>query len=179
MANDLHTELLPRALPFLRQRVQRRLGASLRTRGSVDDYVHDVIADLLAWRQACHTRSDGVLALLARVVDTTLRDHVVFWSRQRRSSAREQAVDPERVPDERAAPDGCSRAIHAERVRRVHGGLLALDAHDVDVIRLRDFEGLPFARVATLLGCSERAARMRHGRALARLAAAMPTADAG
>ena len=56
-----------------------------------------------------------------------------------------------------------------EQARRVREAVAALSEADREILLLRNFEGLSFEEVRTLLGIEGATARQRHGRALIQL----------
>lgn len=61
------------------------------------------------------------------------------------------------------------RAVDAPLLVALTHALAGLPASQVDTLRLRVMEDLPYSEVARRLGCSEGAARVRVSRGLARL----------
>ena len=70
-------KLLARDLGWLRQHVRSRLGSLLRAKGEVDDYVQEAMVEILRYGPR-FVVSDKLQfrALLARITENVLRDHV-------------------------------------------------------------------------------------------------------
>lgn len=168
---SLHT-VVAHGLGELRQRVRRRLGEALRRRGTPEDYLHEVVVDLLTCcRSGAVADASSWAKFSSAVVENTLRDRHQFWSRQCRCEARRQDLDVASLPA--AAEDASGLAIRREQADRIRGALQNLTPSDQAVLQLRAFERLSFAAIAARLGCGAEAARMRHDRALERLRSAV------
>ena len=89
-----------------------------------------------------------------------------------------QAAEHCNLPEDLAgdpSPEGQALArLELERVERALG---RMPRSEVEVLLLRRFEGLPFAEIASILGCTPAAAKMRAHRALLRLQAELEPPD--
>lgn len=168
-------ELLRRDLPWIRDRLHRRLGDVLRQRGDTEDYLHEVVLEVM--RYTPHflvSTGDTFRRLLTQITENMLRDKHDFFARRRRAVAKEQPLPDSTVLclDARARTmtspsQGASRSEEEAWLR------LALDLltpEDRTVIVLREYERMAFADIGAKLQIAENAARMRFQRGLARLA---------
>jgi RNA polymerase sigma-70 factor (ECF subfamily) len=175
---DARAELLQRHVERLRAFVRPRLGARLRARETSQDVVQSVLRE--AWVGFDRLPAAGVGELdrsgfrrwLLRAADRKLKSRGRFWSRLRRSSAREEPGAGERIDELAAAGLATpSLALAArEELERIERAFARLPEDWREVLVLVRLEGLPHAEVARRLGRSESATRTLLSRALARLA---------
>ena len=173
-ASALH-ELIRRELPWIRDRVHRRLGGRLRQHGNTDDFLHEAVIEILAYTPR-FVVPDRVTfrRLVARIVENLLCERHEFYGRMRRDRARQVPLpdDSVLVLDPRRCT-ATSPSQHAERHEEEAWLRLALDllpGDDRDIIVLREWGGHGFRAIGERVGISENAARMRFDRALRRLA---------
>lgn len=168
-------ELLRRDLPWIRDRLHQRLGEVLRQRGDTEDYLHEVVVEVM--RYTPHflvSTGDTFRRLLTQITENLLRDKHDYFSRRRRNVAREQPLPDTAVLclDARArsatSPSGGAARSEEEAWLRLALDLLAPE--DRTVIVLREYERLSFSDIGQRLAINENAARMRFQRGLARLA---------
>lgn len=176
-------ELLRRELPWIRERLHHRLGAALRLRGDTEDYVHDVVLEVLHYTPAFLVSSnDTFRRLVVQISENLLRDKHNFYARQRRAVAREQPFESgvlcldARARSVTSPSQGAARSEQAAWVRL---GLDLLQPDDRDIIVLREYEKMAFAAIGARLDINENAARMRFQRALARLTAKVTALQRG
>ncbi len=168
-------ELLQRNLPWIRAHVRKRLGERLRAKAETEDYVQDAVVEMLRYgpRFMVHRRAQ-FRALLAQIAENVLRGKHVWFKRQRRAVSRERAMPNDSVLDLDAAAQSVTTpseaAMRHERDLWIRLALELLAPADREAVLLREWEGLPFAEIASRLEISEDAARMRFRRALGRLA---------
>lgn len=174
---DARAELLRRHVERLRAFVRPRLGARLRARETSQDVVQSVLRE--AWagfeslpREPGRLDRSGFRRWLLRRADRKLKSRGRFWSRLRRSSAREEAGAGERMDElyvgELATP---SLALAArEELQRIERAFASLPEAWREVVVLVRLQGLSHAEAARRLGRSESATRTLLSRALARLA---------
>jgi RNA polymerase sigma-70 factor (ECF subfamily) len=176
--------LLEQDLPWIRERVHRRLGALLRRKGETEDYVQEAMVHVLRYgpRFVVSDR-DQFRALIARIVENVLRDQSDYHTARRRAVEKERPLPSGSVVDlDPAAAETVTpsrQVIEDERQARVRVGLELLDREDREVILLREFDGLPFGRIGERLQVSEDAARQRFNRALPRLAEVLMELERG
>jgi RNA polymerase sigma-70 factor (ECF subfamily) len=145
---------------------QRRVGI---------DAAGDVVAEtfLIAWRRlsevpAQHAKARAWLYTTARhVIANELR------ARQRRNRLHEHARDD--IATDRGAA-GDHAAVICERLW-VRAVLESLSETDQELLRLTEWERLELSEVATVLGCSRTAAKVRLHRARRRFARRLAVAD--
>jgi RNA polymerase sigma-70 factor (ECF subfamily) len=171
-------QLLETHLPWIRERVHRRLGDLLREKAETQDLVQDALMQFLRYGPRFVITSDAQFrALLARIVENVLRDKLDFYRARRREIAREQPLPTDTVLS--LDPRGHTRETpgesmeHQEREAWVRLALELLDPDERAVLVLREWDDLTFRQIGARLGISEQAAKMRHHRALAHLAKAV------
>ena len=109
-----------------------------------------------------------------RIVTNDIRDGHRWMNRERRDHGRERPIPADSV----LHLDGPARPVtrpsqkidREERKAWVRLALELLGATDRDIIQLRQWEKVSFGEIGERLGINEDAARMRHGRALKKLA---------
>lgn len=125
----------------------------------------DIVADtyLVAWRRVGELpEGNESIAWLFAVARRCLANH-------RRGHARRDALtDRLAATMESVAPPG-----EAETRSDVHRALSRLDAEDQELLRLLEWDGLDRAEIATVLGISRNAVRVRLHRARRRFANAL------
>ena len=171
--------LVERDLDWIEAQARRRLGPRLRRRADTQDIVQETLIEVLRYGPRFVLSDRGHLrGLLARMVENVLRAQADHHGAQKRDLAREvglgsAAAAPDSVleldpPAGATAPD---RAAERGELRDwVRLALELLEPGDRDLIVWRDFDEQPFAAIATRLGEGEDTVRMRHRRALPKLA---------
>ncbi|MBB5774335.1 RNA polymerase sigma factor [Nonomuraea jabiensis] len=142
---------------------------ALRRTDSVDD-VADLIAEtfLAAWRRLDDVPDgDAALLWLYGVARRVLANH-------RRGESRRSALAA-RLRDELAV--GQETAPADPRTDALRAAFDALSPADREVLALAGWEGLTGPQIATVLGCSSTAARLRLHKARKRLARLLGTTD--
>jgi RNA polymerase sigma factor (sigma-70 family) len=177
-------ELVELHLPWLRGQVDRRLGPALREQGEVEDYLQDAMLDFLRDAPRFVVRDGAQFrALLARVLENTLRDRNDWFRAKRRDLARKAALPTESVlsldPALQRSTTPSRDATRNEVRDWVRLGLELLEAEDRKIILAREYEDRSFVEIGTELGMSANAVRMRWVRAVARLAEVMKELRAG
>ena len=167
--------LIEKNLPWIRTRVDRRLGPLLRSKGDASDYVQDAMVEFLRYgprfllSNVAHFR-----ALLARLIENVLRGKHDWHSAQRRSFDRERPLPSDSVLNFDTPRDAVTRpseiAQQQEGELLVRLGIALLDPEDQEVLLCRQWDGLSFAEIGERLQVTEDAARMRFNRTLPRLA---------
>ncbi len=173
-ATALH-ELIQRELPWLRMRTSQRLGPRLRAHGETDDFLHEVLLDVLAYTPRFLVGDRDVFRrIAATILENALRSQGDFYGRLRRDRQKQQPLPDDSVllVDARArtATSPSRHAIRNEEQAWLRLALEMLDPTDRDVIALREWQQASFLEIGQQLGLSENSARMRFNRALARLA---------
>lgn len=167
--------LLERHLGWVHARVRQRLGPALRAKAESMDLVQDACVDVL--RNGPKFLLDDAQqfrALLARIVENTIRDQAERFGAQKRALACERMLPGDSVldldPPRAEVTRPSEAASRAEGAALLELSLKLLDAPEREVILLRQREELEFAVIGERLGISGDAARFRFHRALARLA---------
>ncbi len=173
-------------LPWLRGHLEKRLGAFLRARGDADDYLQDAMLDFLRDAPRFQVRdSEQFRALLARIVENTLRDRNDWFRAKRRhlGTAHRVAVTRDSVlpldPALQRSTTPSNAAASTEVRDWVRLALELLDAEDRKIILAREYEDRSFVQIGEELGMTANAVRMRWVRAVARLAEVMKDLQAG
>ena len=158
------------ARPDLKSFAERSISPDLRTKGSSSDLVQDALLEaqrLIARFQG--TTPDQFRAWLRGVLANKIADFQRrYRGTEKRGVGRERAMSD----DDNGAVDELgpgSEVAQREEMSLVTAALARLPADYREVIRLRTWDGLPFADVGRLMNRSEDAARMLWGRAIERL----------
>lgn len=172
------SDLVEATLPWLQQHVERRCGAFLRGLGDPADYLQEAMLDFLRDAPRFQVRDAAQFrALLARIVENTLRDQNDWFRAKRRDLARVAAMPSDSVLDLQSGAMLSSTpsrgAVREERRAWVRLALELLEPEDRKIILRRDYDQQPFAAIGAELGLSADAVRMRWNRAVARLGQAM------
>ncbi len=166
--------ILRDALPWLTAHVDRRLGDRLRSHAELEDFVQDALVEFLTYGPGFEVRSRALLcALLKRIVENVLRDKNDYYRARRRTRSVERPLpsdsvlrlDPPRASVE--TPSGEMRRNEEES--RLRLALEFMDPPERQILVMREWEHLTFAKIGAAIGISEPAARMRSHRAMVRL----------
>jgi RNA polymerase sigma factor (sigma-70 family) len=171
-------------LPWLRQHLERRVGAFLRQREDPEDYLQSAVLEFLRDGPRFQVRDAAQFRnLLARVVENTLRDRNDWYRAKRRDLGRDAPLPSESVLalDPALATSATpSRAAATGELREwVRLGLELLDADDKRLVVAREFEDRSFVSLGAEMGMTENAVRMRWVRAVGRLADVMRSLRSG
>ena len=177
-------ELVRTHIDWLKQLVDRRLGAFLRQRGDASDYMQDAIVDFLRYGPRFQVRdADHFRGLLARIVENTLRDRNDWFRAKRRRLGTNQGLPTESVlaldPNLQRSTTPSRDASRLEMREWVRLALELLDAEERRIILAREYEDRSFVQIGEELGMTANAVRMRWVRAVARLAEVMQDLKAG
>lgn len=178
-------ELLALHLPWIRDRVHKRLGAALREKAETGDIVQDSLLQFLRYGPRFVIGTDEQFRkLLARIVENVLRDKLDFFSARRRQMAREQPLGSDTVlsldPPRAEVIDTPSQAAAREEDEAwMRLALELLDPDERRLLVLREWDDLSFREIGERLGISDSAAKMRHHRAIASLAHLMSSLRKG
>ena len=155
--------------------VQRRLGPLLRARVDTQDIVQQTLVEVLRSGPRFQVDDrDHLRALLVRLVENVLRHQARHDRQHKRDVRREQPLQPAGSGtvlqlSATGQPGPGTQAAAGEQRDWVALALELLDPDDRDVIVWREYDGLPFADIATRLQLSEAHARVRFQRALPKL----------
>lgn len=175
---DALADLLARDLPWIRERVTRRLGTALKGKAESDDLVQDAMIEVLRYAPRFEISSRELFrGLLAQIVENVLRGRANWFNAQRRELARERPLPGDTVvnldpPRDRVGTPSVA-AGGAEEEARLRLALELLEPEDREILVLRQWRDLSFAEIAKELGIAEDAARMRFNRTLPKLASKM------
>jgi RNA polymerase sigma factor (sigma-70 family) len=167
--------LLDRHLPWIREHVHHRIGPLLRKMGDTCDYVQDAMVQFLQYGPRFTVKSDDQFrALLRRIVENSLRNQHDRFVARRREIALERPIPSDTVISlEYPRASKRTPSMSAERHEReawIRLGMEFLDAEDRHIILLRKWDGLSFPEIGKRLDITKDAARMKHNRAVLRLA---------
>jgi RNA polymerase sigma-70 factor (ECF subfamily) len=170
--------LLELHLAWLRAQAEKRMGDFLKARGNVDDYVQDAVLDFLRDAPRFQVRDGGQFrALLARVLENTLRDRNDWFRAKRRDLARDHKLPTDSVlpldPALQRSTTPSREAGRAEIRDWVRLGLEMLDGEDRKILLAREYDNRSFVEIGDELGMTANAVRMRWVRAVSRLAEVM------
>jgi len=162
-------------MPWIRARVRQRLSVQLRQHGDTDDFLNEAVLDILGWMPRFLTPGREVFRrLVARIVENSLRGKAEFYNRMRRDRARLAPLPDDSVLEldasRRTATTPSQHASRQEEEAWLRLAMDLIDPDDRDVIVMREWNQEAFAAIGEKLGINENTARMRFGRAVARLA---------
>lgn len=170
---DALERIFARHSEFLRAFVRTRLPALARGRIAESDVIQEAYVTALArLRAVTLTDDDGFKRWLTKIVEHKVREEVRrHLHTQQRAAHREMRITkaPGGVEPADAMPSPSAAAVEGEEQGRLRRALERLDPADRTVIEMAHRQGLTYPEIGELLGIQPDAARMRHGRALARL----------
>ena len=179
-------ELVEQERPFVERQVKSRLGNLLRRSVDTQDIVQETMLHALrnAPRFLVSDRNQ-FRGLLARMVENRLRSSAAHQQRQKRDQRRELPIAPAGdgelldLDQPGSATDPGDAASRDDVRSWVRLALELLDADDREVLVLRDYQALSFEQIAAETGETPDTVRMRHHRALPKLARALARLRAG
>ena len=168
-------ELVQKNLPWIHAQVRKRLDAGLRRKLDSVDMVQDAVVQVLENGPRFEIANQGHFrALVARIVANDIHDRHRWMKRERRDAGREGPVASDSVLKLDEPVKDVTRPSETidrnERQAWVRLAIQLLDPEDRLAVRMRQWDQASFAEIGERLGISEDAARMRHNRALRRLA---------
>lgn len=168
-------ELLRLHLPWIQSHVSNRMGGLVRAKEDTQDVVQDALVEFLRYGPRFKVSSEAHLRfLLGRIAENVLRDRHDFFTRRRRSAARERPLPEDTVLELDAGSRDSVRPDRALEKKQwqawVRLALELMDPEEREVIVLRQWDELEFAQIAEKIGGTADAARMRFQRALPKLA---------
>ena len=164
--------------PYLLATANAELSGKLQGKVSPSDVVQETLVELHRdFSQFKGEAEDEVRLWVRRVLLNNIRDaEDRFVNNLKRDVDREQALDSgdsreqlAQMADKRQATPS-REAASRESVSRVEQAIDALSEDHRKVVRMRNFDQLSYADIASAMNRSERAVRMLHMRALADLA---------
>jgi len=167
--------LLARDLSWIRDQVRHRIGKLLGTKADVDDYVQDAMVKVLQYGpRFVMSDKDEFRALMARIIENTLRNHAKALKRGRRDPSKERPIASDSIlyldPPKAEVTRPSMVVDRNQRRELLRLAIDLLPPEDGELVRMRDWEAASFGDIATALGLTEDAARMRYQRILPRLA---------
>ena len=167
--------LLKRHLPWIHNHVRNRLGPYLRGKAETCDYVQDALVEFLQYGPKIEISDERHFrALLAKIVENMLRGKWDWYKAKRRRISRLRPLPSDSILSLDPPKEGVSRpsqmARAHEREALIRLGMDLLDPEDSEIIVLHQWEGMTFADIGKQLQITPDAARMRHARAVSRLA---------
>lgn len=168
-------ELLKLHLPWIQSHVSNRMGGLVRAKEDTQDVVQDALVEFLRYGPRFKVSNEAHLRfLLGRVAENLLRDRHDFFTRRRRSTARERPLPEDTVLELDAGSRDSVRPDRALEKKQwqawVRLALELMNPEEREVIVLRQWDELEFAQIAEKIGGTADAARMRFQRALPKLA---------
>jgi RNA polymerase sigma-70 factor (ECF subfamily) len=141
-----------------RTEIYRYLRRRTTSIDQAEELTQQVFADAALTLSRMTARPGSVLALLYTIARRRVADEA------RRYNQHGQHVPLDELDDEPAAPDPANDVAHA-----LHDAIALLPSEQPRVVCLKLIEGCSFAEIASLIGISEAAAKMRFQRGLAAL----------
>lgn len=168
--------LIERHMLFIRAHVRKRLGPVLRLKAETDDYVQDVVMQFLKYAPRFTISNDEHFrALVIKAVENLLRDKNKWYTAKRRKAALENPLPSDTVlsldPPRDGEVETPSQCVEREEQNAwLRFGMEFLEYEDRELLVLRQWDEHTFAEIGKRLNIAADAARMRHNRAMVRLA---------
>ena len=167
--------LVQEHLDWVHQHVRRKLDGGLRKKFESVDLVQNAMVQVLELGPQFEVSdAEHFRALLARIVTNDIRDGHRWMNRQRRDQGRERGLARDSVlhldAPEQQVTRPSERADREERRNWVRLALELLGEEDRLLIQARQYDEESFVDIGERLGVAADAARMRHNRALKKLA---------
>lgn len=156
--------------PRLLSLIRLRMGPGLRSRMESGDLLNaTLLRALRSFESLEATHTTSLMAWLAKIAESEMRDQVDRVHAQRRAAGRE--VPLEDAPGELAANvrSQTSLLLLSESTRRLEAALARLSDEHREIVLLRKFEELGFKEIGERLGKSPDACRMSLARAMTAL----------
>lgn len=173
---DAFDRLFAQHRPYLRQVVELRLSRRVRPRMDPSDIVQEAQIEALRRLPAYLDRPSMPLRLWLRQIayDRLIMAHRRHVATERRTTEREVALPDHSTMQlaNQLLADGDSPSrelVKDELSRRVRQAVSKLDEADLEMLLMRNFEGLTNLEVARLLQVDPASASRRYGRSLLRL----------
>lgn len=167
-------ELIAEHMDWIRNYVRQQISPALRQRVESVDLMQDAAIRALEYGPRFLTSDPGAFrAVMCRIILNTIRDEHDKQRAKKRDIARERRIGLDSaisidLPQPRGETPS-QVAMKVEGKERLELALALLEPEDVEVLHLREVEGLSLREIGERLGISEDAARMRHKRALPKL----------
>jgi len=159
-------------VPGLRAFVRLNMPADLLARESCSDLAQSICRELFTEQPEFEWRGPQAFgAWVFRYAAGKVRDRIKYHRREKRSSKRESATDPDEVRGlYQSIGTPSAHAIAAEQTDLIERAFANLRAEDREVISLCSVLGMPREEVAEILGKDAGAVRTHLHRAKVRLA---------
>jgi RNA polymerase sigma-70 factor (ECF subfamily) len=167
--------LIERHLTWIHKKVHHRLGSMLREKGDTCDYVQDAVVQFLQYGPRFTISNDERFrGLLLKIVENVLCNKYDWFTARRRAIARERPLPSDTIlsldPPQQQIHTPSKSAEKHEQEAWVRLGMELVKPEDREVLILRQWDGLSFEEIGQRLDISTSAARVRHLRAVRRLA---------
>lgn len=167
-------KLIETHLPWIRNRVHKRLGPALRVKAETGDIVQDTVIELLTYAPRFRIASGKLFrGLVAQMVENVLRGKHAWFTAKRRAASRERQANRDTILYLDAPVRDVTRpsmAVHRqEQENWVRLGIEMMTPTDREVVVFRQWEQLPFDEIAEKLDITTEAAKKRYQRSLGRL----------
>jgi RNA polymerase sigma-70 factor (ECF subfamily) len=167
--------LIERHLTWIHAKVRHRLGSMLRDKGETCDYVQDAVVEFLRYGPRFTITNDARFrGLILKIVENVLCNKYDWFTARRRAIARERPLPSDTIlsldPPRQQMHTPSKTAEKNEQEAWVRLGIELVKPDDREVLILRQWDGLSFDEIGKRLEISASAARVRHLRAVRRLA---------
>jgi RNA polymerase sigma-70 factor (ECF subfamily) len=167
--------LLERNISWIQARVRKRLGAKLRQRLESCDVVQDAALQFLQYGPRFLISDEKHFrALLARIVENTLRDKNDWYEARRRAITLERPLPTDTVlylsQKMESIPTPSKDAQRHEEEAWIRLGIELLDPDEREVLVLHQWDHMSFADIGKQLNIKPESAWKRHKRAVKKLA---------
>jgi RNA polymerase sigma-70 factor (ECF subfamily) len=167
--------LIERHLTWIHKKVHHRLGSMLREKGDTCDYVQDAVVQFLQYGPRFTISNDARFrGLLLKIVENVLCNKYDWFTARRRAIARERPLPSDTIlsldPHQQQIHTPSKSAEKNEQEAWVRLGMELVKPEDREILILRQWDGLTFEEIGQRLEISTSAARVRHLRAMRRLA---------
>jgi RNA polymerase sigma-70 factor (ECF subfamily) len=167
--------LIERHLTWIHKKVHHRLGSMLREKGDTCDYVQDAVVQFLQYGPRFTISNDARFrGLLLKIVENVLCNKYDWFTARRRAIARERPLPSDTIlsldPPQQQIHTPSKSAEKNEQEAWVRLGMELVKPEDREILILRQWDGLTFEEIGQRLEISTSAARVRHLRAMRRLA---------
>lgn len=162
-------DLVERYRGRLHERIRLMMGEPARACAESDDFVNDVLVEVLEPTDALDLQDErALLRWMTTVARNRIRD-AVRKQREHVFDALSHSLSGDRRTSRSRSPS--SQLVWNEHLHRLAEAMEDLDPKLRTVIELRDLEGLAYAEVGRRMDCDEEQARWLHRKAMVRLGA--------
>lgn len=170
-SNPCPSHLFETCRKYLLMVANRGMRPELKVWVAASDLVQETIKDALRdFEQFRGTSEKELLSWLTKILSNRIADAVRDSQRQKNDIRKQVSLDDEARSIELSLTDSdgtpSAHVMAQEESRRVHDAINQLNQESRQVIRLRNWEKLPFHKIGQQLGISEAGARKRWAKAL-------------